>query len=154
MRSAVLHHQGTMCCNALFCGQRESNLWESIVRTMNQRKVYEWLGHFKARRTIVMNKKQVWSPINIAQSRTHPKDGYLGQGRPTNHISTSGGNHGHQLLICTSHDFGYCKVCAHWMPKPLTAQHKQQCGDFTNQFLQRREEDRSISDYTVTGEKT
>jgi hypothetical protein len=41
-------------------------------------------------------------------------------------------------------DLGYHRVCARWVPKQLTAQHKQQRIDVATRFLQRYEEDPSI----------
>jgi hypothetical protein len=51
-------------------------------------------------------------------------------------------------------DLGYHKVCAQWMPKQLTAQHKQQRIDVSTRFLQCYEEDPGILEEIVTGDKT
>jgi hypothetical protein len=50
-------------------------------------------------------------------------------------------------------DLGYYKVCAQWVPKQLTAQHKQQHMDVVIQFLQRYE-DPSILERIVTDDET
>jgi hypothetical protein len=51
-------------------------------------------------------------------------------------------------------DLGYHKVCAQWVPKQLTAQHKQQCTDVVTRFLQHYKEDPSILERIMTGDKT
>jgi histone-lysine N-methyltransferase SETMAR len=51
-------------------------------------------------------------------------------------------------------DLGYHKVCAQWVPKQLTAQHKQQHADVVTQFLKCYEEDPGILEQIVTGDET
>jgi hypothetical protein len=46
-------------------------------------------------------------------------------------------------------DLGYHKVCALWVPKQFTAQHKQQRVDVATRFLQHYEEDPSILERIV-----
>jgi hypothetical protein len=41
-------------------------------------------------------------------------------------------------------DLGYHEVCVQWVPKQLTAQHKQQRVDVATQFFQHYEEDPGI----------
>jgi histone-lysine N-methyltransferase SETMAR len=50
-------------------------------------------------------------------------------------------------------DLGYHKVRARWVPKQLTAQHKHQRVDVATQFLLHYEEDPSILERIVTGDK-
>jgi hypothetical protein len=51
-------------------------------------------------------------------------------------------------------DLGYHKVCVRWVPKQLTAQHKQQRVDVATRFLQHHEEDPGILEQIVTGDET
>ena len=51
-------------------------------------------------------------------------------------------------------DLGYYKVCARWVPKQLTLEHKQRREEVARQFLQRYEEDTSILERIVTGDET
>jgi len=50
-------------------------------------------------------------------------------------------------------DLGYRKVCVQWVPKELTVVHKRQCVEVATQFIRRYEEDPSIPERTVTGNK-
>ena len=51
-------------------------------------------------------------------------------------------------------DLGYHKVCARWVPKQLTSQHKDQRVDVATKFLQRYDEDPGILERIVTGDET
>ena len=51
-------------------------------------------------------------------------------------------------------DLGYRKACARWVPKEPTVVHKQQRVEVATQFIRRYEEDPSILERIVTGDKT
>lgn len=84
-------------------------------RTMNQRKIYEWVELFNAGRTSVT--KERWS-INIAHGRTHPQADALIKEDDRNTLAQVaailGISYGSAQAILHD-DSRYCKFCARWM---------------------------------------
>jgi len=125
--------------------------------TVSQRKVYEWVERFKSGRTCVTDEGCSGRPsTSRTQDHIDRADAMIREDRQITvsevvaHLDISYGS----TYGILEDDLGYRKVCAQWVPKGLTVVHKRQRVVLVTQFVRRYEEEPSILERIVTGDKT
>jgi len=125
--------------------------------TMSQRKVYKWVERFKSGRTRFTDEGCSGQPsTSHTQDHFNTADAMIREDRQITvsevaaHLNIS-----YRSAYAILHDdLGYGKVCAWWVPKEFTVVHKRQHMEVATQFIRRYEEDPSILERTVIGDKT
>jgi hypothetical protein len=124
--------------------------------TMHQQEIYKWIERFKEGRTSVTDESQPGRPsTSCTDQHIQRVDVLIREDRwlTLAHVADILGiSYGSAQAIMYD-DLRYHKVCAWWVPKQLTAQHKQQRVDVATQFLQCYEEEPGILQGIVTGDE-